>query len=100
MTSGSKMEGQPRYCWHRERRWREYAEMEVTNKSSDVLKPRAVRDRSSGHIRVSLTRSTGRDHGQVRAHPEVFGGLTELEQAEFAGDVVKAESLKIQAVGD
>lgn len=76
------------------------AEMEVTNKSSDV-----VLKTESGQEIDRRGIYGGEFNGDpqaaimdmVRAHPEVFGGLTELEQAEFAGDVVKAESLKIQA---
>jgi len=76
------------------------AEMEVTNKSSDVV----LKTESGQEIdRRSIYGGEFNGDPQaaimdmVRAHPEVFGGLTELEQAEFAGDVVKAESLKIQA---
>ncbi len=36
-------------------------------------------------------------YDMIKANPDYFGGLTQLESAEFAGDVGTAESLKIQA---
>jgi TP901 family phage tail tape measure protein len=36
-------------------------------------------------------------YDMIKANPDYFGGLTQLQSAEFAGDVGTAESLKIQA---
>jgi TP901 family phage tail tape measure protein len=39
----------------------------------------------------------GAIYDMIKANPEEFGNLTELESAEFAGDIATAETLKIKA---
>lgn len=41
--------------------------------------------------------SMGAIYDMIRSNPEEFGNLTELESAEFAGDIATAETLKIKA---
>lgn len=76
------------------------AEMEVTNKTSDVvLKTESGReiDRRSIYGGEFNGNPQAAIMDMIKAHPDMFGGLSELEQAEFSGDVEKAETLKIQA---
>jgi TP901 family phage tail tape measure protein len=41
--------------------------------------------------------SMGAIYDMIKSNPEEFGNLTELESAEFAGDIATAETLKIKA---
>jgi TP901 family phage tail tape measure protein len=74
------------------------AELEVTNSSSDViLKTESGQelDRRSIYGGQFNGDSQAAIMNMIQAHPDIFGGLSELEQADFSGDVAKAETMRI-----
>ena len=76
------------------------AEIEATNKSTFVvLKTESGEeiDRRNVFSGTFAGDRAGAIMDMIRAHPDYFGGLSELETAEFTGDTAAAEQLKIKS---
>lgn len=74
----------------------------ATHDSTDIILKTAGGqeiDRRSIYTGEFAGDSMGAIYDMIKSNPEEFGNLTELESAEFAGDIQTAETLKIAAAG-